>query len=57
MATPAPTPFRAVDSVTYDEAVDEGLCFEWIDGQKAKYDETYFLQLFTPRTKRSQFRG
>ena len=27
-----------VQSVTYDEAVDEALCFGWIDGQKAKYD-------------------
>jgi uncharacterized protein YdeI (YjbR/CyaY-like superfamily) len=42
-----------VDSVTYDEAVDEGLCFGWIDGQKAKHDDTFFLQRFTPRTKRS----
>ncbi|MBW8825028.1 MAG: YdeI/OmpD-associated family protein [Acidobacteria bacterium] len=42
-----------VDSVTYDEAVDEGLCFGWIDSQKARHDETYFLQRFTPRTKRS----
>src|SRR4051812_33829022 len=44
---------RGVDSVTYDEAVDEGLCFGWIDGQKAKHDDTYFRQRFTPRTKRS----
>ena len=42
-----------VESVTYSEAVDEGLCFGWIDGQKAKHDDTYFLQRFTPRTKRS----
>src|SRR4051794_2581538 len=42
-----------VDSFTYNEAVDEGLCFGWIDGQKAKHDDTYFLQRFTPRTKRS----
>jgi uncharacterized protein YdeI (YjbR/CyaY-like superfamily) len=42
-----------VESVTYDEAVDEALCFGWIDGQKASYDETYFLQRFTRRTKRS----
>jgi len=42
-----------VESVTYDEAVDEALCFGWIDGQKAKYDDTYFLQRFTRRTKRS----
>jgi uncharacterized protein YdeI (YjbR/CyaY-like superfamily) len=42
-----------VESVTYDEAVDEGLCFGWIDGQKAKHDDQYFLQRFTRRTKRS----
>ncbi len=42
-----------VESVTYDEAVDEGLCFGWIDGQKAKQDDRYFLQRFTRRTKRS----
>lgn len=42
-----------VDTVTYGEAVDESLCFGWIDGQKAKYDDTYFLQRFTPRKKRS----
>ena len=42
-----------VESVTYDEAVDEALCFGWIDGQKAKYDDTYFLQRLTRRTRRS----
>ena len=42
-----------VESVTYDEAVDEALCFGWIDGQKARYDDTYFLQRFTRRAKRS----
>ncbi|HEV3225947.1 MAG TPA: YdeI/OmpD-associated family protein [Acidimicrobiales bacterium] len=44
-----------VDSVTYEEAVDQSLCFGWIDGQKAKHDDTYFLQRFTPRTKRSRW--
>jgi uncharacterized protein YdeI (YjbR/CyaY-like superfamily) len=43
----------ALESVTYDEAVDEALCFGWIDGQRAKHDSDYFLQRFTPRTKRS----
>lgn len=42
-----------VESVTYDEAVDEGLCFGWIDGQKAKHDDHHFLQRFTRRTRRS----
>ena len=41
-----------VESVTYDEAVDEGLC-GWIDGQKAKHDDRWFLQRFTRRTRRS----
>src|ERR1700735_3420586 len=44
---------RDIESVTYDEAVDEAICFGWIDGQKAKHDDTYLLQRFTPRTKRS----
>ncbi len=42
-----------VRSVTYGEAVDEALCFGWIDGQKAKHDDSYFLQRLAPRTKRS----
>ena len=44
-----------VESATYDEAVDEGLCFGWIDGQKAKHDDRYFLQRFTPRSRRSSW--
>ena len=43
----------SLESVTYDEAVDESLCFGWIDGQKAKYDDRFFLQRFTRRTRRS----
>jgi uncharacterized protein YdeI (YjbR/CyaY-like superfamily) len=40
-------------SITYDEAVDEALCFGWIDGQKDRYDETSWLQKFTPRRPKS----
>lgn len=40
-------------SVTYAEALDEALCFGWIDGQKDRYDETSFLQKFTPRRPKS----
>jgi uncharacterized protein YdeI (YjbR/CyaY-like superfamily) len=40
-------------TVTYDSAVDEALCFGWIDGQKARHDDDAFLQRFTRRTKRS----
>jgi len=42
-----------VRSVSYAEAVDVALCYGWIDGQKARYDETWFLQRFTPRRPRS----
>jgi uncharacterized protein YdeI (YjbR/CyaY-like superfamily) len=44
-----------VPSVTYDEAVEVALCFGWIDGQKKAYDETYWLQRFTPRSSRSRW--
>ncbi len=40
-------------TVTYAEALDEALCFGWIDGQKNKYDDLSFLQKFTPRRPRS----
>ena len=44
-----------IDSVTYAEALDVALCFGWIDGQKGKFDETYWLQRFTPRRKQSKW--
>ncbi len=31
------------------EALDEALCYGWIDGQAKKHDETSYLQKFTPR--------
>lgn len=40
-------------SITYAEAVDEALCYGWIDGQSRKYDEQSWLQKFTPRRKKS----
>ncbi len=40
-------------SVTYAEFLDEALCVGWIDGQKRAYDQQWFLQRFTPRTRRS----
>lgn len=38
-----------VASVTYAEALDEALCYGWIDGQLDKYDEKSWLRKFTPR--------
>jgi uncharacterized protein YdeI (YjbR/CyaY-like superfamily) len=40
-------------SVTYAEALDQALCFGWIDGQKQKGDEQSWLQKFTPRRAKS----
>ena len=39
--------------MTYAEALDEALCFGWIDGQKKSLDEESWLQKFTPRRPRS----
>lgn len=36
-------------SVTYAEALDEALCFGWIDGVRKRVDESSFTQRFTPR--------
>ena len=38
-----------VTSLTYAEAVESALCYGWIDGQKQKMNETFWLQKFTPR--------
>lgn len=44
-----------IDSITYAEALDEALCYGWIDGQKKSYDELSFLQKFTPRRPKSMW--
>ncbi len=40
-------------SITYAEGVEVALCWGWIDGQRRSLDEESFLQLYTPRRKRS----
>lgn len=39
--------------VTYKEALDEALCFGWIDGVRKRLDDEAFVQRFTPRTAKS----
>jgi uncharacterized protein YdeI (YjbR/CyaY-like superfamily) len=39
--------------VTYKEALDEALCFGWIDGVRKRFDEESFVQRFTPRKAKS----
>jgi uncharacterized protein YdeI (YjbR/CyaY-like superfamily) len=40
-------------SVTYAEALDQALCFGWIDGVRRNLDETSYTIRFTPRKPRS----
>lgn len=42
-----------IQTIKYDEALDEALCYGWIDGQKKTFDTQSFLQKFTPRRKKS----
>jgi uncharacterized protein YdeI (YjbR/CyaY-like superfamily) len=42
-----------VTTLTWQQAVDEGLCFGWIDGQARKRDEATSWIRFTPRRPRS----
>lgn len=40
-------------TLTYAQALDEVLCFGWIDGQRKGRDAESFLQRFTPRRPQS----
>ncbi|MGV9556285.1 YdeI/OmpD-associated family protein [Streptomyces sp. NPDC003522] len=42
-------------ALDYAQALDVALCHGWIDGQKAKFDDQWWLQRFTPRTPRSKW--
>jgi uncharacterized protein YdeI (YjbR/CyaY-like superfamily) len=40
-------------SITYAEALDEALCFGWIDGVRKRLNETSYTIRFTPRKAKS----
>jgi uncharacterized protein YdeI (YjbR/CyaY-like superfamily) len=40
-------------ALTYAEALDEALCFGWIDGQIGRRDDESYRQRFTPRRPKS----
>ena len=40
-------------TISYDEALDEAICFGWIDGQLGRRDAATFRRRFTPRKARS----
>ncbi|AZM64674.1 hypothetical protein DMA10_09070 [Streptomyces sp. WAC 01420] len=43
----------SVTTLTWQQAVDQALCFGWIDGQARKRDEESSWRRFTPRRPRS----
>src|SRR5438270_10335936 len=44
-----------VTTVNHSEALEEALCYGWIDGQGASHDESFYLVRFTPRRPRSKW--
>ena len=44
-----------IASLTDDEAVDVGLCYGWISGQRKRLDDLHYLQKYVPRRPRSRW--
>ena len=42
-------------SITYNDAVEEALCFEWIDSTIKSLDKEHKIQRFTPRKPKSTY--
>src|SRR6266498_4117955 len=40
-------------TITYNEALDEALCYGWIDGQLKTHDDKSWIQKFTQRSPKS----
>jgi uncharacterized protein YdeI (YjbR/CyaY-like superfamily) len=45
----------AKPSVLYNDAVEEALCFGWIDSKIKSVDEEHYIQWFTPRRSGSKW--
>jgi uncharacterized protein YdeI (YjbR/CyaY-like superfamily) len=41
--------------ILYNDAVEEALCFGWIDGKIKRVNEDYYIQWFTPRRPGSRW--
>ena len=50
-----PTVHSGEKGVSYNDAVEEALCFGWIDGRTGTLDATHQLRRFTPRKKGSGY--
>jgi uncharacterized protein YdeI (YjbR/CyaY-like superfamily) len=44
-----------IPTVTHAEALESALCYGWIDGQRNRFDDQWFVQRFTPRRPRSKW--
>lgn len=50
-----PTKESGEKNVSYNDAVEEALCFGWIDGRAGTLDEKHHIRRFTPRRKGSGY--
>src|SRR5260370_19944826 len=44
-----------ISTVSHAEALEVALCYGWIDGQGAPFDERYWLVRFCPRNPKSKW--
>lgn len=50
-----PTLSAGEDSLSYNDAVEEALCFGWIDSTNRRLDDTHCARRFTPRKTGSSY--
>ena len=50
-----PTKASGEKSLSYNDAVEEALCFGWIDGRAGTLDDLHQIRRFTPRRKGSGY--
>ncbi len=50
-----PTKDSGETGLSYNDAVEEALCFGWIDGRAGTLDETHHIRRFTPRREGSAY--
>lgn len=41
-----------IETVSFEEVLDEGLCFGWSENKRLPYNEVSYLQRFTPRASK-----
>lgn len=44
-----------VPTIGYQDLLDAAICFGWIDARRHAYDDSFYLQRFTPRGPRSKW--